>query len=506
MSNQISTAVSAALPARVWSPCQTAIFDFIRNGVGNATVVAVAGSGKSTTIVEGMKACAGSTLFLAFNKSIATELQARGVNAKTFHSLCYSVVTRDRNVRTVESNKLRLIIDDTFPPADARAYSLFAAKLVGLARQAGFGAIVTATTDLWMALVDHHDLEVNDVIDSTGEYATVERGVELAEQLLAASNKSKLVDFDDLFYFAVKDGLPLAKFDFVFVDEAQDTNAIQRAILRKVMHPESRLIAVGDPMQAIYGFRGADSTSMDILAEEFNAIRLPLTVSYRCPTAVVNFAKRWVDHIEAAPSAREGTVTELGFDWTPSIFSATDLVVCRTTKPLVTLVYQLLAARVPAYIMGREIGAGLKSLVEKRQAAGIDRLIEKLETFTTREVEKALARRQEGKAESIKDKTECVMFLIETLPTNDRTIPALLRLIDSLFAEGAGKVTLATIHKAKGLEAKKVFWLNSSDCPSAWARQEWQVQQEMNLCYVATTRAQEELVLIEAPKKARPRS
>ena len=79
-------------------------------------------------------------------------------------------------------------------------------------------------------------------------------------------------------------------------------------------------------------------------------------------------------------------------------------------------------------------------------------------------------------------------------------------LFRALFAEGAGKVTLATIHKAKGLEAKRVFWLNSSDCPSKWARQEWQVQQEMNLCYVATTRAQEELVLIEAPKKARPRS
>ncbi|HEY3473413.1 MAG TPA: ATP-binding domain-containing protein, partial [Anaerolineales bacterium] len=55
----------------------------------------------------------------------------------------------------------------------------------------------------------------------------------------------------------------------------------------------------------------------------------------------------------------------------------------------------------------------------------------------------------------------------------------------------------STIHKAKGLEADKVFWLNSSKCPSPWARQPWQLQQEYNLCYVATTRAKTTLVLIE---------
>lgn len=64
---------------RTWSQYQQAIFSFIANGTGNAIVTAVAGSGKSTTIVEGMKLVpSGATsIFLAFNKAIADELIER---------------------------------------------------------------------------------------------------------------------------------------------------------------------------------------------------------------------------------------------------------------------------------------------------------------------------------------------------------------------------------------------------------------------------------------------
>lgn len=58
-------------------------------------------------------------------------------------------------------------------------------------------------------------------------------------------------------------------------------------------------------------------------------------------------------------------------------------------------------------------------------------------------------------------------------------------------------ITLSTIHKSKGLEARRVWWLNSSRCPAPWAKRPWQQQQEINLCYVAATRAIETLILIE---------
>lgn len=496
------------------SPYQLNCYKFIATGTGNAIINAVAGSGKTTTGVGMVKAIPAGLnhIFLAFNKPIANELEKRGINGRTFHSLCFTPVTRARGTRQVESNKLRILVDDavsnsenvtlpeghklpTMTRRDAQLYGSFITRLVGLARNSGVGCLCQNIPDVWQAMVDYHDLELD------SDAATIERGIELAMQLLSWSNLSTLVDFDDLLYLAVKDGITLPKFDFVFVDEAQDTNSIQRAILRKIMKPTSRFIAVGDPAQAIYGFRGADSNSMTMIANEFGCTSLPLTVTYRCPTAVVDFAKQWVSHIEAAPNAPEGEVQELGDSWVHQQFNSTDLIVCRTTRPLVAMAYSFLRARIPARVMGKEIGEGLKSLVRKMNARGIDGLVDKLEVYTDREYEKFLSKGQESKAEAIRDKTASILVLIEGLDENDRTVPALLRCIDELFDSNRAGVTLATIHKSKGLEADRVFWLNASQCPSQWAKQEWQKQQERNLCYVAATRAKKSLVLIE--EKAR---
>lgn len=482
---------------KTWSPYQQAIFSFIENGTGNAIVEAVAGSGKSTTIVEGMNRLpAGkSAIFLAFNKSIAEELKARGVNARTFHSLTYSPVTQFKKVRTVEMNKLRTLVTTKCSGEDSVAYGAFMCKLVGLARQAGIGFLTPDTYENWLALVDHHDLELE------VEGATIRRGIELSWSLLQWSNEANMVDFDDLLYLAVKEGLVLPKFDFVFVDEAQDTNAIQRALLRKILKPTSRIVAVGDPAQAIYGFRGADSNSLNLIAEEFNCVRLPLTVSYRCPTSVVEYARRWVSHIEPSATAPAGEVLDKDQDWKITDFVAGDLVICRTTRPLVSLAYQFLRERIPATVLGREIGTGLKSLINRLRPANIDDLEIKLGSWFNREVEKAISRQQDSKVASLDDKVGAIQCLIDGLPETDRTVQSLLNVIDSLFSETVKGVTLCTIHKAKGLEADRVYWLNRSQCPSKWAKQEWQMQQEDNLCYVAATRAKKSLVIIEEKTK-----
>lgn len=474
------------------SPYQAGCFDFIENGIGNAIVIAVAGSGKTTTGVEMVKRIpSGSHVFLAFNKAIATELSSRGINGRTFHSLCYSPVLRARRANSVDGDKLRKLVAETLGDREVMLYGSFICRLVGLAKNSGVGCLTQDIPEVWQGMIDYHDLELD------AEEATIARAIELARELLQASNTSDALDFDDLLYLAVKDGISLPKFDYVFVDEAQDTNMIQRAILRKIMKPSTRLIAVGDPSQAIYGFRGADSDSMQRIAKEFDCTELPLTVTYRCPTSVVEFAQQWVSHIEAAPAAPEGSVTSLGRSWDVKRFEANDLIVCRTTRPLIALAYSLIRAHVPARIMGKEIGQGLKALVTKMRAKGIDATVAKLHDYTAREVEKCIGKGQDARAEAIQDKTDAVLCIIDGLDENNRTVPALMAAIDALFADVANAVVLATIHKSKGLEAHRVYWLNSSACPASWARQPWQRQQEKNLCYVAATRAKSELVLIE---------
>jgi len=151
--------------SRKWSHLQQNIFDFVEHGQGNAIVEAVAGSGKTTTIVEALKRVRGTSIFLAFNKSISEELKARGVNARTFHSLTYGPVTQARDTRTVEMDKLRRLCDAKLKGEDAAIYGAFICKLVGLGRQVGIGCLVPDLPQTWMDICIHHDAhQTNDPI------------------------------------------------------------------------------------------------------------------------------------------------------------------------------------------------------------------------------------------------------------------------------------------------------------------------------------------------------
>ncbi|HWV45062.1 MAG TPA: ATP-dependent helicase [Nitrospira sp.] len=472
--------------SRNWSQYQKDIFSFVETGKGNAIVVAVAGSGKSTTIVEALGRVKGNAIFLAFNKAIAEELKARGVNARTFHSLTYGTVANHLG-GAMDGDKLRKLVQTNFTNGnDAFIYGAFCCRLVSLGKQAGVGCLINDTEQTWIDICAYHDLEPEH------EDADFKRAIELASDLLRYSNESRNFDFDDMLYIPVKEGLSLPKFDFIFVDEAQDTNAIQRALLKKLFKPSTRMVAVGDPAQAIYGFRGADSDSLHRIAKDFKAITLPLSVSYRCGQNIVKYARKWVSHIEHAEGAHEGIVQE-HTKWDLDIFQGNDLVVCRTTRPILALAFRLIKARIPAFVMGREIGQGLKALIRKLKAADVPDLLEKLGRWREREIEKALVKMEEAKIESINDKADCILVLCDDI----ESIMDLNDAIDNVFANKENAVKLATIHKSKGLEAQRVFWLNRQACPSKWAKQKWQKEQEDNLCYVAATRAIAELHLIE---------
>jgi DNA helicase-2/ATP-dependent DNA helicase PcrA len=477
------------------TPAHQVIFDFLQSGTGSAIIDAVAGAGKTSTLIEGFGRIAGNAIFLAFNKSIATALQARcpsHVSARTFHSLCYNPVLKSMGIRQVNVNKIDELLSTTLSETQYRMYASFIKRLIGLARNAGLDAIEPLNGERLYALVELHDLQLEN------ERASEAEAIELARRTLEVSNREQAADFDDLLYFAVKNGVKLPRFDWVFVDEAQDTNAIQRAILRKLMGPNSRLVAVGDAAQSIYGFRGADSEAMNILAAEFNCQRFPLSVTYRCAQSIVRFAQQFVPEITAATGAPEGSVTEPE-SWEPKEIVPGDLVVCRNVKPLLGLGYAMLRQRLPVKILGSEIGNGLVTLLGKcsRGTDSIDEATSRIEAWRDREVEKALSRKQEAKADAIEDKANTLIMLAEELPENARTVAELTRVLRELFAEKVNAATLSTVHKAKGLEAHRVWWLCPSLCPSKWAKQPWQIQQEQNIQYVAVTRAARELRLIE---------
>lgn len=471
-----------------FSKYQEALFDFGTHGVGNAIVKAVAGSGKTTTLVELIKRLAGSSIFLAFNKPIATELAARGVNGRTFHSVGASAINRAR-LGKLDVDKMWKLINEFFTEEDQQMYGSFCKKLVGFAKQIGMHAMVEESPEVWNEIIDHQGMTLDH------DRANYQRGIDLASRLLRASNEANTFDFDDMIYWPVLKGLTMEKFDNVLVDELQDTNAIQIELIRKMMHSTSRFFGVGDPSQAIYGFRGADSDSMQKVAHAFNAKEFPLSISYRCGKSIVNEARAFCSHIEASPNAQDGLVRDSNID--PLHFDPTDLVVCRTTAPLVKLAFQTLKAGVSCRIMGQDIGKGLKNLIKKMDVNTIDELRVAIQTWSDRESSMARVKKQDSKAQAIEDQASAVIFFCDNLKETARTIQGLYNSIDALFTDQNHRVTFATIHRAKGLEANRVWWLNSSKQPSKWAKKDWEIQQEVNLQYVAATRAKSELVYIE---------
>lgn len=520
-----SAATGTLLSGHQASPHQAAIFDHFRYGRGSRLVKAVAGSGKTTTMKNAVRYLPEwmSVQMLAFNVEATEQLKAaivelieadagirhyRQVRANSFHSLCMGALRKYLNlpdaqvkVEDVSAKTRKLLRQHLGETIEAQEtinlYGSFVGKLVGLAKGEGIGCLVPDTDERWWAIVDHHGL----YLDS--EEAQPGVGIELARRVMTwseAAARQGWLDYDDQLYLVVRWKLRLWQNHVVVADEAQDTNPVRRAILHLALRDGGRLYAVGDPKQSIYGFTGATTDAMDLIAREFNAAELPLTVSYRCARSIVERAQTWVPYIEASATAPEGKVVDdAPLASALALLAPTDAILCRQTAPLVTLAYGLIARGRACRILGKEIGEGLVNLIEQQKARGVDRLIEKLEAFRNREMSKFIARGEEGRAEAVADRVECVLVLIAALPETERTVPALVKRIRSMFeddkkGEKQTVLTLCTVHKAKGKEWDRVAILQPELMPSKAARQDWQIDQEWNLAYVACTRAKITLI------------
>jgi superfamily I DNA/RNA helicase len=244
---------------------------------------------------------------------------------------------------------------------------------------------------------------------------------------------------------------------------------------------------------SIYGFRGALQDSMKRLGERFHCVSLPLSVSYRCPSTVVMKAREWVKHIEPSESAPLGLVEDCP-EWDVRKFLPGDAVLCRNARPVVTVAFLLIRNKIAAKVVGRDIGQGLVSLVEKMKATNIVDLDARLAKYRTHEALRAKG--NEAKIAALDDKLDTIRVFMEEAGPH-AGIGTLIKSIEALFGEGQdmrGMVTCSTVHKSKGLEFERVFVLDADlYMPSRWARQPWERQQEDNLCYVAATRAKREL-------------
>lgn len=499
-----------------WSEFQEAIFAFVIKGVGSAVVEAVAGSGKTTTLVEAVRHMVGDVAVMAFNKKMGDELKSRlspfrNANAGTCHSFGLKAFTKSGIRPLVDGKKVGNIVGRLLKKDDSFMFA-FICKLVNLAKDAGIG-IVCDINDIsqWQRLIDHHDLSLENDCDDF--YANDEylRAINIAIETLRISNSEKnVIDFSDMIYMPLFYKMKMDKYDWVLIDEAQDTNVTRRALALSMMKPSARLMAVGDPNQAIYGFTGADHDALDLIRNATNGITLPLSVCYRCGKNIIAHAQRWNSQILPHESNVDGLVRQTTYaEFIQSVdtlnLSGEDGIICRKNAPLMALAFSLIRKGIACRVEGKDIGAGLVALAQKWKLQDLNKLVARLEAYQAREVKKLLEQGLEGRAEQIEDKVETLMVLIGRCKENNvHNVAGLVSLIRSMFSDSDDQytnrnlVTLSSVHKSKGLEWNRVFLLGREQfMPSKYAKKDWQKAQESNLIYVAVTRAKSELVEVE---------
>ena len=481
----------------------------------HVALVARAGTGKTSTILSAAKAMrtawpALEIVICAYNKAIADEVKAklatmgladdwRKLSASTMHALGFGLV-RYAFKPQIDDNKVRNLVKavDGYDAQLASEYGAQIAQLVRLAKQAGvgfFGDMQIGDASVWYGLADHFD--VNGFEDTT----VTDEVVRIAQRVYRASlAQTDVIDFDDMILFPLIKNMRV-KFqkDVIFLDEAQDLSKTRQALARKFLKRDGRMVIVGDDRQAIYGFSGADSDALPNMIKALDAKVMPLTVSWRCPQAVINLAQGLVPDIEAAPSAIEGSIEKVDTLPLAELKPGQDAVLCRNTAPLIDAAYKLIRAGIPAKVEGRAIGEGLKKLAQRWKVTTIAALLTRLDAYREREVQKAMAKDNEAKAEEVEDR---VMTLVEICNActlqGFKSVSDVVTFIDGLFADGDEKsVILATYHRSKGREWPRVWLIeHGARCPAKAARQAWQIQQEGNLAYVAFTRAQDTLTFV----------
>ncbi len=296
----------------------------------------------------------------------------------------------------------------------------------------------------------------------------------------------------------------------LLVHNCQDINPARREAAKRMLKKGGRAVFIGDSKQAIYGWTGAGGDSIDRIAEEFKCLRLPLTVTYRCPKTVVAYVHQWVSHIQAHPDAPEGVVRTLTTQQTPGEPAkawfqierpaADAAILCRYTAPLITTAFALLREGIGCKVEGRDIGQGLIVLARRWKIRTVNRLEEKMKVWLDREIAKAVKTDSEKRQQEAQDKFDTMQIFIERCRAKGlQSIDELVAEIEALFADNVeGVTTLATGHRAKGREWPTVYWLQIGGGKPC--RKQWEQDQETNLLYVIGTRAQQELVLVPEQK------
>lgn len=290
--------------------------DAVGGPIGQALVVAGAGSGKTRVLTRRIAwllaargAHPGAILAITFTNKAAAEMRSRledmvggvtrGMWVATFHSACVRILRRDGHNLGFSSSF------SVYDATDQRRLMTLVCRDLGFdPKRINPRAVLNWVSNHKNELVDF------DAAASKAANPTEERYAEayaLYQKRLRAANA---MDFDDLLAntVALFQGFPAIgeayrrRFRHILVDEYQDTNAAQYALIRELCDAETDLMVVGDSDQSIYAFRGATIRNILEFEQDFpNARTIVLEQNYRSTQTILSAANAVISRNEGRP-------------------------------------------------------------------------------------------------------------------------------------------------------------------------------------------------------------
>ena len=461
----------------------------------------------------------------------------------------------------------------------------------------------------------------NELVDpatyaETAHYPNQQAIAKIYERYEKLRNLAGALDFDDLLIETVRllRDVPEVReryqkqFRHVLIDEYQDTNAAQYAIVKYLVNSEKNICVVGDDWQSIYSWRGADFKNILNFERDFpGALVVKLEQNYRSTSSILEAAhsvitkntertdkKLWTDLGPGSPVEIQAVYDEAeeAYSVASRISAQVSIgarnygdfaVLYRMNAQSFSLERAFMQHRIPYQLVGgvrfydrkeiKDIIAYLRLLYQPNDRMSFSRIVNvpargigatSFEKFLTWQAESGmdiisslvnadqadkltsrakgalvglgeLLRRLQVRIESDINPSDVIEQLIEstgyrdyildgTPQAEDReanlgvlvsdaksfaTLPDFLEEVALMStadqASDESKVTLMTLHSAKGLEFPVVFMVGMEDglFPSSRALEEGprQLEEERRLCYVGMTRAREELHLLYAQSR-----
>lgn len=284
---------------------------------GPSLVIAGAGSGKTRVLTykiayllsQGMKPW--SIMALTFTNKAAREMKerigklvgndlAQHLYMGTFHSI-FSRILRAEAEHIGFNNNFTI-----YDESDSRSLIKAIVKEMGLDDKKYKPAAVHAKISMAKNnLMSAAAYESDAAIFEQNKRAQMPEVGKIFVAYVQRCKQANAMDFDDLLtltYQLFKEHEDIrhkyaARFDYVLVDEYQDTNHVQMSIVMQLCQEKQRVCAVGDDSQSIYSFRGANIDNILNYQRQFQGTRLfKLEQNYRSTQTIVEAANSLIKH------------------------------------------------------------------------------------------------------------------------------------------------------------------------------------------------------------------